>query len=501
MKRLLQLLLMALVAALLISCGPTAPAETPTETKTNETTPAETTPSGGVELNGENVVWNAEKGQYEIEADASIRFAVDNDAFGLAIVALWDKTHPEHAGKVKFENMGSVETADKLGEQQGTLPDVIMVVDGEVPRNEAHVYAFDKNLADIVRANGSEPGLDAGNTEGSTIYAPAALDGMTFVTNLTMLEALGEDVTDANGDGLPDAFDTWEKIFELSKKWAANRPVYKVRQFEDGTNDKGEAIRVPTDNYVEQQVNVVFPMSLTNQWSDYHHLSSAGWRIFASGDANKPGYDDPKFKEGFEFMLAAKEAKISVEQSGEVSPGSAMGWRWDDVLNGVNLAPFGLVGTWMDVAGWAKETNNKYAISNLPTWKGLEQTTFAKTKGYVINAYTDYRSASHELLRLVYSQEGFQAMVDNSPYAPALTTGAAVAPNLSDDSVQKQLMNGMQYTSPEFSGVLPSGAKAMDLYYNHVSPYEEAVWNGDLTVDEAVTQLVEEVEAAVQAEQ
>lgn len=496
MKRLLQLLMIALVAALLISCGTTPPPAEETPVETGET------PDPGANLDGETVVWNEEKGQYEIETDAQLRFAVDNDAFGAAVVALWDKTHPEHAGKVTFENMGSQDTADKIGESQGELPDVILVIDGEVPRNEAHMLAFDSHLADIVRANGSEQGIDAGNPTNTLIFAPAALDGMTFVTNITMLEALGYDVTDANGDGLVDAFDTWEKIFDLAKEWAEDRPVYKVRQTEVVTNDEGEEVTQFTDEYVEQQVNVVFPMTLDNQWSDYHHLSSAGWRLYASGDAAEPGYDDPKFKEGFEFMLAAKEAKISVEQSGEVTPAAAMTWRWDNVINGVNLSPFGLVGTWQDVAGDAEATGNTYSISNLPTWKGLNQATFAKTKGYIINSYTDYRSAAHELLRLVYSQEGFQAMVDNSSYAPALVTGADVAPNLADDSVQKQFMDGMQFTATEPGYTLPSGKKGMDaVYYAHISDYEKAIWDGELSVDDAIAQLIEVTNAAIAAEQ
>ena len=497
MKKLLQLLMLALVAALLISCGTTPPAE---ETPGGETGAETEVP--GANLDGETVVWNAEKGQYEIEPDADITFAADNDAFGAAIVALWDKTHPEHAGKVKFENMGSQDTADKIGESQGELPDVILVVDGEVPRNAAHMLAFDSHLADIVRANGSEQGLAAGNPTNTVIFAPAALDGMTFVTNVTMLEGLGYDVTDANGDGLVDAFDTWEEIFDLAKEWAADRPVYKVRQTEVFVNDEGNEETRFTDEYVEQQVNVVFPLTLDNQWSDYHHLSSAGWRLYSSEDAAKPGYDDPKFAEGFEFMLAAKEAKISVEQSGEVTPASAMTWRWDNVLNGVNLAPFGLVGTWMNVAGDSEATGNTYSISNLPTWKGLNQATFAKTKGYIINSYTDYRSAAHELLRLVYSQEGFQAMVDNSSYAPALVADSEVAPVLADDSVQKQFMNGMQYTAIEPGLTLPSGKKGMDaVFYAHISDYEKAVWDGELSVEDAIAQLIEVTEAAIAAEQ
>ena len=78
--------------------------------------------------------------------------------------------------------------------------------------NEINTPGFTRDL--VVKENAIESFYKAGNTTDQTVYAPVTYDGMAFVTNLTLLENLGLDATDANGDNLPDAFDTWEKIFK-----------------------------------------------------------------------------------------------------------------------------------------------------------------------------------------------------------------------------------------------------------------------------------------------
>lgn len=421
-------------------------------------------------LDGATVCYDSATGQYKIEEGAKIRFGADNDAWGAAIVELWNKTHPEAVGVVEFVNSGASGSADLLATQQGEFPDVFMTIDGETPRNSSHMLAIDANLAAMIKSNSVDSFFEAGNGTGNTVYAPMTYDGMSFVWNKTMLTALGIDTTDANGDGLPESVDTWEEIFAISKGWAAKRPEYKGKK-----------------------VNTIFPMTLTNQWSDYHHLSSAGWQLFASKDATKPGYDDAKFKAGFDFLLAAKDAQISVEESGVITPAESMGWKWDNVIN-EEIAPFGLFGTWMDLKAASETTGSEFVLSILPTWKGLNQSPFVKTKGYVVNGYTKYRSASTELLRLVYSQAGFQAMVDTSSYAPSLADNSSLTPNLSAGSVQQQLMAAFVYNYPEPAMTLPNNSqmKAMDAaYYPFISDTEKAIWDGTESVDEAIAKLIE----------
>ncbi|MCD8574728.1 MAG: hypothetical protein LRY28_04450, partial [Erysipelotrichaceae bacterium] len=118
MKKFISLLAVGLVAGSLAACAP----------RTTENTCDVDT------LDGTTVCFDETTGRFAIEKDAVIRFGADNDDFGNAIVALWNATYPEHAGKVEYVNNGSQGSADAVAEQQGEYPDVFMVIDGEVPR-------------------------------------------------------------------------------------------------------------------------------------------------------------------------------------------------------------------------------------------------------------------------------------------------------------------------------------------------------------------------------
>jgi arabinogalactan oligomer/maltooligosaccharide transport system substrate-binding protein len=202
------------------------------------------------------------------------------------------------------------------------------------------------------------------------------------------------------------------------------------------------------------------------------------------------------------FILAAKEAKISVEESGQVSPADSMGWRWDNVIN-EEIAPFGLVGTWMDVAAAQTTTGSTFVISPVPTYNGINQRPFVKTKGFVINAYTKWRSAATELMRLVYSKDGFQAMVTGTSYAPSLVDGSNLVPTLTAGGIQEQMMSAFVYNYPEPALLLPNNKarKSMDsAYYPFISNTERAIWDGTKTIAEAVAELIELSNAAIEAD-
>ncbi len=256
--------------------------------------------------------WDAKKGMFVVEKDAVLSLAMDSDAYGQAIVALWDKLHPEAKGAVEFLNMGSDGTAKKLTDLQGDAPDVLMALMDQAIPNAGAIANLDPNLVKLAVANVDAQFYTATNK----MYAapkviPFAYDGMAFGWNKTMLEKLGENVKSVNSKtNLPTNFDTFEEIFALAKKWDAKRPTY-----------------------LGKPVNIVFPLSADEPWSGYSSVTAGGWGIFSSGDPLKPGFEDPKFLKGLEFIKAAHDAKISVEADGSITPGASANWRWDPALN------------------------------------------------------------------------------------------------------------------------------------------------------------------------
>jgi arabinogalactan oligomer/maltooligosaccharide transport system substrate-binding protein len=414
-------------------------------------------------------VWDAKNRQFQIEKGAKIRLGVDNDKVGAAIVQLWDQLHPEAKGIVEYMNLGAAGSADQITQLQGDAPDVVLAIDGEVSRNAQSLLPLHKVIADAAKSFAVEPFFSGANSGMAVKFIPVAYDGMTFAWNKTMMDALKLDTKDANKDGLPDAFDTWEEIFALAKKWQTSRPTYKGKP-----------------------VTIVYPMCLDEVWSGYSNLTAGGWEIFPKADPANPGFDQDSFRAGLEFIKAAADAMISVEVNGARTPAASMVWRWDDALNN-ETAPFFLVGTWMDVNG--AETKGGYDIKfgPMPTWNGKRLTPFVKTKGWIINGFTKYPSAAHELYRILYTRDGLQAMVNNSSYIPALKPNATNTPSYRDDPNKAEMAKAFAFNYPEPSITLPKNPakKAMDGYYGiGVNLELRDTWDGKKTPAEAQANLI-----------
>jgi len=407
-----------------------------------------------------------------IEPDAKIVFSCDSDTWGAAVVKLWNMQFPKLAGVVSYENNGASGATDMIGQLQGDAPDVMLVIDGEVARQSQSLKELSPAIAAVGKVISQKP-FYTNTNKGYNVYVPVAYDGMTFAYNKTMMDALGMDTTDSNGDGLPDAYDTWEKIFAWSKA-NTGKVAYKGKK-----------------------VNVCFPMSLGNQWSMYSSFTSEGWNILATGDATKPGFDTDAFLNSFDFIKAAADARISVEANGILTPAESMAWRWDDFLN-ADLSPFGLAGTWMDVAGAEATQGEDFKFASMPTWHGNHLSPLVKTKGFVINGFTKYPLACEKLFKLLLQKEGMQAMVDNSSYIPSLTAGAPNTPSYGNDTNKKEMSAGFAYNYPEPSMTLPNNTamKAMDVYYNiTIEQSYYGVWDGTRTPKEAQNEIVKNAAA------
>ena len=416
--------------------------------------------------------WDSARREFLIEPGAKLTIGVDNDKWGAAIVALWNKMHPEAQGMVQYAMTGSAGAVDQIIQLQSEAPDVVMVVDNEVARGVQSLLNLDPILQRVASRVCQQPFYGNINPEwkkGVVKYMPVGYNGMAFAWNKTMMEALKLDTADKNRDGLPDAFDTWEKIFALAKKWQSDRPSYQGKP-----------------------VDIVYPMSLDEVWSAYSNVTAGGWELFKDGDATKPGFEKPEFLKGLEFIKAASDAMISVEANGAKTPGASMTWRWDDALNN-QTAPFFLAGSWMDVNGAEVKGGYDIHFSRMPTWKGVQPTPFISTKGFVVNGFTRFPSAASELVRILYTKEGMQAMIDNSGYIPALVKNSPITPDFSADPNKAEMSVAFRYNYPEPSATLPNNKakKGMDAYYNiGMNLLFRAVWDGDKTPAEAQAEAV-----------
>jgi arabinogalactan oligomer/maltooligosaccharide transport system substrate-binding protein len=426
---------------------------------------------------GTQACWNAEERKFRWEAGETITIGVDNDTMGAALVFKWNTDFPELKDKLVYRYYESVNGAAKgvegIEKTQGEAPDVALVIDNEVIGREASLLNLHPYFADLGAEKTRGDVYEAINQSGD-YFLSSFFDGMTFSWNKTMVEALGISTTDANNDGLPEAFDTFEKIFAIANA-RTTRPTFTF------TPKTGPA--------QTKTINEFYPISLDEPWSAYSSLTAGGFKLFGTGDLTKPGFDTPEFLAGLNFIKDFSGTKMSFDTTGTKKAGSSMGWRWDSYLDGEY--PFSLVGTWQDVDGKENANNLDFKFSAMPTYKGKQLTPLYKTKGFVINTFTDAPSAASEVLRWLYTLPTFETMINNSSYLPALNETADIYPeNFSQNKVE--FANGMRFNYLEPTGTLPLAKtkRVMNVYYNiGVTDFYKAVWDGTKTPAVAQTEI------------
>jgi arabinogalactan oligomer / maltooligosaccharide transport system substrate-binding protein len=422
-------------------------------------------PNAPSQQNGtsKKIAWDRKKSQYLPEPGVKLKLSIDDAAWGAAISALWDRIHPEAAGAVELEIVGAAGSANRLSSLADPGVDLALVVASEASLRPEAFLVLDPGLAKTAMKELQREYYDLGNPDGQCRVLPVAYEGMVFGWNATMLAALGLDVADNNKDGLPDAFDTWEEIFALSVSWKANRPSYSGEPLES-----------------------VFPFCLDDPWSCYPIVSAGGWSIFQEGDALKPGFEKSSFRDGLEFIKTAAEAMACVDASGKLLPAATCVWRWDGALEGRG-APFGLFGSWMDVRGTELKYGHDLRFGPMPTWRKNRPSPFARAKAFAVNARTAWPSAAQELMRILFTKEGMQAMVDATHNPPILAAKSTIKPDYADPNLP-EIVAAFAYDRPEPVLRLPggSGKQAMDLYYSiGVNRAYRAVWDGSKTPEEA----------------
>lgn len=414
-----------------------------------------------------SVIFDEDEGRFELEEGAEIQIGVDSDDLGQAIVDQWEEDYPEHADVLSATNYDSVNSEsggmEGLELMEDEAPDVALVIDNEVIGREPaarnlHEY-FPNEIFDQ-----TNPIQEDINQLGD-FYLPAFYDGMVFSWNATMLEELGVDTDDVTQNNLPAELSTWEDIFQFVED-------------EYGTE---------SDERPEFEGNTIrefFPVSLAEAWSGYPQLSTGGWQIYGEGDYTDPEFDSPEFLAGLEFLEEFSNTNMSVDETGEIRSSGEMDWRWENYLEGDY--PLGLVGTWMDIDGQMEDTGYDFRFSTMPTYDDMTPATLYKTKGFVINAATEYPSAANEVLRWLYTENTQTTMINNSAYLPAVEDDAEIFPTIEEDYKQG-MTEGLQHSHLEPAETLPNNpsVRAMSVYYNiGVEDYMMELWDGALTPQE-----------------
>jgi arabinogalactan oligomer / maltooligosaccharide transport system substrate-binding protein len=414
---------------------------------------------------GNQPCWNSERQVYLIEEGAVIVIGVDSMTLGRALEEQWRRDYPQYANVLRFENYNT--QANQAGGTQGIIagartPDVALVAAAGVVGNERYFLEFEANLRQLVEANSTTSATALYNKNGFYV-SPSFWDGMAFAWNETMLRSFGIDVdTDSNNDGLPDAFNTWEKIFDL---------------------------QIVGRTYKQQIINEIYPIVLDEPWSAYSNLTAGGFRMYADDDRN-PGFGQREFLDGLKFIEDFSNQNLNLNNTGQKL--TRLGWRWDEFLFS-EAYPFGLVGTWMDINAAQNRNNAVYRISKMPTYQGNQLRPFGSNIGFVINARTQFPSAAHEVIRWLNQESIIKLMANNSDYIPAISPNSPNLPtNIS--RLKQELIVGLSENelmpNVPIEGTVVTDA--LDFYYNmNITEILYDLWNGRISPEEAQRRIVQ----------
>lgn len=408
------------------------------------------------ELDGTKVCYDEGTNEILIEENATIRIGGLERLFEEALIELWNQKYPEHAGLIVASDRSYDAITDFLTVNSSL--DIVYTTE------ELSTYYLDKLrpmeniLSSAVKENGALEPL-VGNVQ--QYFMPYSVEGVTFVYNKTMLDAIGIDTeTDENGDRLPDAFDTWEEIFVLADTWGQTPPVYK-----------------------NNEVLITFPFALNEMSMSYFMLTSNGFRLFPDNAGNQPGYDRDAFTKALWFVkeignhpFAVK--KISTKNGKEVTvsykPYEANDyvWQWEKVLT-QELAPFGLIASWMSIDEAISHTEAEFIPSPFPTFEGSNQASMISYKGFAIKKNTSYPSAANAVMEFLRSEEVMQLFTTIANELPYLYNDHFL---VFEDNMKENWANALKQGDH-----IPLLALPENVYVSALNGYYELEWN-DLLV-------------------
>ena len=391
---------------------------------------------------GLTVCFDVNKNAYQTEAHAHVVMVVPDEAYGQAVEEFWDWYHPELAGRVT-----TVVAAEATGNE-----DVFFINQRQAGQLYASLYPMHDVLAKNVVLD------QAGVLNYADLrYLPISAEGFAMIVNTTRLELAGLSLEDADDDGRIDSVDTFEKMIESAPIW--------------------------------ETMNVnAFPLALNEAYALYPFLTAGGFELFASKDANEPGFKEVSVRGGLRLIKALSAINWNHV---ETNAASTYTWRYEEALNEDDFV-FSLAGTWMNVSDYDHRHATDWQIIPFPTFESTPLIPWIRTSGLAINANTYYPSAAHELVRILRSTKGFQVLIDTTNRIPLVDAKTLSYLTFSDQHTREFAVAFQSAVSePVIAFEFDPTLLAMELYsrMDVVDPLQ-ALWDGTIDASEAQTRLI-----------
>ena len=393
------------------------------------------------DLEIDKVCFDKELSQYQVEDNANITIEVNSVEYGEAIKQLWNQTHPDK-NSINIVLVNETNNADLM---YGNSNDMAL--------NYEMLTLLDENMENNRTDLSSELNING------LRFIPFVGEGFAFITNKTELERLTGSWVDTNMNNIHDSFESYESIVNAQKDW-------------DTENQK-------------------LVISLSEPYTLYPYFTSSDWKLFEDFNSYYPGFEKESFLESLRFIEILSGVNWNESENNRAE---SYTWEYPNVLYNDDFI-FSQVATWMFYEDMDKVHESEWVISTFP--KAYESSEnqlsplLTEVYGYGININTAYPSAAHELMRLIYSVEGYQAKLDSSKDVI-----------LSNKELLDQLVYPNEYVKQFSYAFLESESEslvavedypsllAIQLFYNiDIENTIQKLWNKEITAEEAQIEI------------
>ena len=132
------------------------------------------------------VCYDEENQRYQIEDGARIRVMVENEAYGQALINLWDAEHPEQTGVIEPIVVQNFDAATWLGYKT----DIALLWSNDAAQILNNFMPVQPDLEVMIQEHVPQQFGELLNLEGLR-YVPMSYYGLVFSTNVTMLNEMG----------------------------------------------------------------------------------------------------------------------------------------------------------------------------------------------------------------------------------------------------------------------------------------------------------------------
>lgn len=314
-------------------------------------------------LDGKTICYSENSGRFLIEDNVSLHVQVESDALGEYLVSTWNALYPEQEGAITYTVRKPLSLRELMDDLETDIV-VTSIHDG--------AYALDmmldlgKLVDDNILNRVSRVSQDAINIK-AVKFVPNSIKGWTFVYNETMAKELGIDLVDSDNDGMPDAFDSWDKIFAM-------------------------------ESLLLEHAQYVFPLTFSDQLSFYPFLTGGKWRLNFTNKGSDPGFGHPEFLKG--LKLIEDFSKVKLDGNLEEQTSSNLKWAYNTVLL-ERKSMFSIVSDWMLFDQVSSSSEDEFVYMPFPKYQGHSLTPLGYVDGYMVVEGVEYPSASAEVLRIL----------------------------------------------------------------------------------------------------